>query len=320
MIKTTRVEGPTWAALSICYAAYSVLAVYADATWLVYPALAIVIAFFLSLQHEIIHGHPTRWTWVNEMLVFLPLGLAFPYERYRDTHLAHHHDNRLTDPYDDPESWYLDPAVWARTPAWFRAMLTFNNCALGRMTIGPGLSFLRFTVADIRLMAAGRRDVIRAWALHLTGAALLIWCLGYTAVSPLGYFLACYGALSLINLRSFLEHRAEERVAGRSAIVEDSGPLALLYLNNNLHAVHHAHPDIPWYDIPKKYRAHKDRYLAMNGGYFFSSYWAVLTRHALRPKEPAAHPLMGVGEAAKALAEGMAHVTPPNPTHMRAPE
>ena len=244
MTKLSRVEGPTWAALLICYAAYTALTAYADVSVLVYPALAIVIAFFLSLQHEIIHGHPTRWRAVNESLVFMPLGLAFPYERYRDTHLAHHHDNRLTDPYDDPESWYVDPAVWSLMPGWFRAVLTFNNCAIGRVTIGPGLSFVRFTMNDIRLMIKGRRDVIRAWALHAVGAAMVIGCLMMTPVSPIGYVLACYGALSLINLRSFLEHRAEERVAGRSAIVEDSGPLALLYLNNNLHAVNHAHPEL----------------------------------------------------------------------------
>ncbi len=31
-------------------------------------------------------------------------------------HMAHHRDAILTDPYDDPESNYLDPAVWARLP------------------------------------------------------------------------------------------------------------------------------------------------------------------------------------------------------------
>ena len=31
-------------------------------------------------------------------------------------HLAHHRDAMLTDPYDDPESNYLDPAVWAGEP------------------------------------------------------------------------------------------------------------------------------------------------------------------------------------------------------------
>ncbi|MGB0853625.1 MAG: fatty acid desaturase [Pikeienuella sp.] len=321
MTKTTRVEAPTWAALTLCYAAYVVLTAYADVSVLAYLALAVVIAFFLSLQHEIIHGHPTRWQWLNEALVFIPLGLAFPYERYRDTHLAHHHDNRLTDPYDDPESWYVAPGDWQASPGWFRILLTINNSALGRMIIGPGMSFIRFSIADIRLMAQGKRQVIRAWLLHAVGAALLLAGLSFTQVSPLGYVLSCYAALSLINLRSFLEHRAEERVAGRSAIVEDAGPFALLYLNNNLHAVHHAHPDIPWYEIPAKYRAHKDRYLAMNGGYFFPSYWAVLARHGLRAKEPVAHPLMQSGawaQAAERITAEKATLQANGPAHERS--
>lgn len=288
----TRFEGPTWAALIACYSAFAALTFYADATPFTYLALAFVIAFFLSLRHEALHGHPTRWCLVNEALVFPPLDFAYPYGRFRDTHLAHHRDSRLTDPYDDPESWYVDPTTWDTMPAWFRRLLTMNNCALGRMTIGPGLGFLRFVMSDIRLMRSGRWDVTRAWALHALGAVPLVWWLAQMPISVPAYALSCYGALSLISLRSFLEHRAEERVAGRTAIVEDKGPFALLYLNNNLHAVHHAHPDLPWYDLPGKYRANKERYLAMNGGYFFPSYWQVLTRHGLHPKEPAPHPMM----------------------------
>lgn len=287
-------EWPTWAAIAACHALYVGLTLVAPHApfGLGYAALAVVVAFHSSLQHEIIHGHPTRSALFNHALVFLPLGLSFPFERYRDTHLAHHRDARLTDPYEDPESWYLDPAVWSRRSAPVRALLVANNTVLGRMLIGPGLGFVRFAASDVRLMLAGRRDVIRAWALHGIGATLVIWWLAVAGVAPLPFALACYGGLALINLRSFLEHRAEERVRGRSAIVEDGGPLALLYLNNNLHAVHHAHPEMAWYDIPAHYRAHKARFLEMNGGYFFPSYWSVLSRHALKPKEPPAHPLM----------------------------
>ncbi|MEL7464253.1 MAG: fatty acid desaturase [Pseudomonadota bacterium] len=292
MIERLRAEGPTWAALVACYASYAALTLAAPAHWSAYVALAVVLAFHSSLQHEIIHGHPTRWKRVNEALVFPPLGFAFPFERYRDTHLAHHNDNRLTDPYDDPESWYVDPRRWAHLSNPARAVLRINNTVAGRMAIGPGLSLVSFTIADARRLFAGDRAVARAWALHGVGAALVLVWLWRCGVDPLGYALACYGGLSLINLRSFLEHRAEERVRGRSAIVEDRGPLALLYLNNNLHAVHHAHPEMPWAAIPAHYRAHKDRFLKMNGGYAFPSYWSVLRSFLFRPKEPVAHPLM----------------------------
>lgn len=287
-----REEGPTWAALALFYVAWGALTMGAAGAWWAYPLLAVVIAFQSSLTHEAVHGHPTPWPLLNEALLALPVGLSFPYRRYRDTHLAHHRDARLTDPYDDPESWYLDPAAWAAQPGWLRLLLTANNCALGRMLIGPGLGFTRFVWGDLRLMLAGRRDVILAWALHGLAAIPVLWWLAEAGVSPLGYALSCYFGLSLINLRSFLEHRAEDRVSGRSAIVEDGGPLALLFLNNNLHAVHHAHPELAWSRIPAFYRAHKDRFLAMNGGYFYPSYWRVLTRHGLRPKEPPPHPNM----------------------------
>ncbi|MEM7525509.1 MAG: fatty acid desaturase [Pseudomonadota bacterium] len=289
-----RAEAPTWAALALCYGVYAALTLTAPHApfGVAYIGLAVVIAFHSSLQHEMIHGHPTRWPLINEALVFAPLGLSFPYRRYRDLHLSHHQDARLTDPYDDPESWYLDPAAWARLPAPMRRLLIANNSALGRMAIGPAISILRFLLSEARLAAAGCGDVIVAWALHLIGAAMVVAWLIHAGVSPLPYAAACYAGLSLINLRSFLEHRAEERVRGRSAIVEDSGPLALLYLNNNLHAVHHAHPELPWWALPARYRAHRDRFLEMNGGYVFPSYWAVLARHGLAPKEPPAHPLM----------------------------
>ena len=34
-------------------------------------------------------------------------------------------------------------------------------------------------------------------------------------------------------------------------IIERGGPFALLFLNNNLHAVHHDRPSVPWYRIPE---------------------------------------------------------------------
>ena len=58
-----------------------------------------------------------------------------------------------------------------------------------------------------------------------------------------------------------------ERVGGRTARIEDRGPLAFLFLNNNLHAVHHMHPTAQWYRLPALYRADRARYLACNEGY-----------------------------------------------------
>jgi len=71
---------------------------------IIVPLLALVITLHSSLQHEVIHGHPTKWAVVNALLVWPAIGLFIPYARFRDSHLAHHQDARLTDPYDDPET------------------------------------------------------------------------------------------------------------------------------------------------------------------------------------------------------------------------
>jgi len=78
-------------------------------------------------------------------------------------------------------------------------------------------------------------------------------------------------------------------------LIEDRGPLALIFLNNNLHVVHHMHPRVPWYDLPAMFRANRDLYLQRNGGYYYRSYAEIFARHLLRAKDPVPHPLMGDG-------------------------
>src|SRR6476661_2596243 len=72
--------------------------------WIVAPLGAYLVALHGSLQHEALHGHPTRNRLVNELAVSVDPGLWFPYRRYRKLHLTHHNDENLTDPQLDPES------------------------------------------------------------------------------------------------------------------------------------------------------------------------------------------------------------------------
>ena len=150
------------------------------------PGLAVMIALQSSLQHEIIHGHPTRHPLLNAALVFASLNLLIPFGRFRDTHLAHHTDERLTDPYDDPESNYLDPAVWHAFPTWLQRLYMFNATLAGRLLIGVLISQYYFMRSDLRDICAGRMEVLRAWLLHIPGG----YCgdLGRSGVrlSPLG--------------------------------------------------------------------------------------------------------------------------------------
>ncbi len=66
--------------------------------------------------------------------------------------------------------------------------------------------------------------------------------------------------------------------------------LALLFLHNNLHAVHHAHPKAPWYHLPRLYAENRDHYRRRTEYYVYRSYAEVFARHFLRGKEPVAHP------------------------------
>ena len=282
-------EWGTFALILACYGLWLALLFAPLPAWLSALLLVPVLTLHSSLTHEVLHGHPFRSRAPNEALMALPLTLFIPYGRFRDLHLAHHMDARLTDPYDDPESNYLDPGVWAGLPRWKRTVYAVNNTLLGRILLGPAIGQLRFMAQDW----AQRRDreVWLAWALHLPG---LIAVLALVAVAPLpvwAYLPAAYAALGVLKIRTFLEHRAHVATRARTVIIEDRGPLAFLFLNNNLHVVHHMNPASPWHRLPALYRAGRDRYLACNEGYLFRSYGEVFRRYLIKPKDPVAHPL-----------------------------
>ncbi len=292
-----RVEWPTLALLGATYALWAI------ATTAVPPALAVVllavaVAQHSSLQHEALHGHPTRAPWLNALLVGPALGLVVPYARFRDQHLAHHRDAVLTDPYDDPETNYFDPAVWAGLPNWVRMVLGANNTLLGRILLGPAIGIVIFLRGEWAGLRAGDRAVIRGWAWHVPAVAVVGLWLAWPGQMPLwAYGLGAYGGMSLLKIRTFLEHQAHARASARTVIIEDCGPLALLFLNNNLHVVHHMHPDLPWYRLPAAYAARRAHYLRRNGGYAYRSYADVFRRHLLRAKDPVPHPLWPAGQA-----------------------
>ncbi len=290
----SRHEGPTWAVAAVLYGAWGVLTwFYHDLPlWLSAPAGAWLVCWHGSLQHETIHGHPTRKPWLNELVAGPALGLFFPYRLYRQSHLRHHHDERLTFPFEDPESYYVAPQRWASLRPWQRRVLLFYNTLLGRLTIGPVLSVSSMVREEARLLAKGDYRHMPAWLYHIPAAAAVFgWTWGVCGIPPLVYL--CFFAwpgLSLTMLRSFAEHRAVETVGERTVIVRTTPWMRLLYLNNNFHSVHHDYPRLPWYKIPARYQAHEDRFLNGNGHYFFSSYGEQFRRFFLKPKEMPVHP------------------------------
>ena len=67
--------------------------------------------------------------------------------------------------------------------------------------------------------------------------------------------------------------------------------MSLLYLNNNLHSVHHCKPGIAWYRLPAHWRVQRDEVLAANGGYHYSGYAEIIRRYAFTSREPVVWPL-----------------------------
>ncbi len=286
-----------WPTLLVMVVTYALWAVGTTLLFAISPVLAIVltgvaIAQFSSLQHEVLHGHPFRATWLNEALVFPALTLTVPFRRFRDTHLAHHNDPILTDPYDDPESNYFDPAVWRGLHPVVQAVFRMNNTLLGRVVIGPLVGNLMWLRSELGLVLAGDPAVIRAWLLHGAGLVLVLLWLVPAEMSVLAYCLSAYIGHGLLKIRTFLEHRAHDLARARTVVVEDRGPLALLFLNNNLHVVHHMHPQVPWYRLPALYVQNRDHYLRRNDGYIYRSYAQIFRAHWLRAKDPVPHPLM----------------------------
>jgi fatty acid desaturase len=292
MQKTPKIEWPTVTLFVLTYAVWTwtVFWLAGGALWLAIPVAAVAIAFHGSLQHEAIHDHPTGWASVNMALAWPPLALVIPYLRFRDTHLDHHRDANLTDPYDDPETHFMAPADWAALPAPVRLLLDANNTMAGRLLLGPVIGTVCFLRSEWKHRRGDPR-IRSGWLWHAISVLPVIAVIWVSPMPLWAYGLAAYLALSLLRIRTFLEHQAHEQARARSVIIEDEGPLSLLFLNNNLHAVHHAHPGVTWYELPAFYRAHRDRFLAMNEGYRFASYGEVFRRYLFTRKDPVAHPL-----------------------------
>lgn len=304
------VEWPTIVLLIATYTLWALGTTVLAGVWLPLGIVAtgIAIAQFSSLQHEALHGHPFPSERLNEALVFPALALTVPYRRFRDTHLQHHHDPLLTDPYDDPESNYFDPAVWARLPLAVRALLSVNNTLLGRIVLGPIVGNLLWVRGDLRLIRQGDVATRQAWLLHLAGLVPVVLWLAEAGMGWGGYLLAAWVGHGLLKIRTFLEHRAHEAARARTVVIEDRGPLALLFLNNNLHVVHHMHPKVPWYRLPSLYASNREHYLRRNDGYVYRSYAEIFGLHLFRAKDPVPHPLWPFGSGQAAEDRGIAGV------------
>lgn len=299
-----RFEGPTWIVAASVYGSWGLLVWFHASIpwWLMIPLGAWIIAWHNSLQHETIHALVRVPRWARYAIGMPPLGLAVPYPIYRRSHRLHHRDAWLTDAVEDPESYYHPEARWQRFPRAMRAVYLFNQTLVGRLTIGPLLYLARFLARETLRVAAGDRTNLGAWLLHAAFVGGILYFVGAIARMPLWQYVlfVVYPGLCLGMLRSFCEHRYAERTEHRTAIVESGLPFSLLFLNNNLHLIHHLSPGLPWYRIPPVWRTLRAELLEYNGGFYFAGYAHIAALHATRPAFIPARPQTGSAQRREA--------------------
>lgn len=258
--------------------------------WLVALFGAPVVAWHASYQHEAIHGHPTRVGWLNTLLASLPLMLWVPFGIYRDSHLKHHRNEFLTDPIEDPESFYVTSEQWRGFSMPRRMLYRAVNTLAGRLLLGPAFVAVSFLWRQARDLMHGQGRP-KDWACHAAGLAVLaVWIVAVCDM-PIWLYILCfaYPGTGLLLLRSFAEHHAAPDVEDRTAIVEAEAPLALLFLNNNLHVAHHSSPGVPWYALPR-YEVLRRRMSNRRQERIYRGYRDVARRWLFRQKEHPAHP------------------------------
>jgi len=279
-------EWPTWLLIGVIYASWFAVVAYARVLgpWPTALLLTLIVCWYGSLQHELLHGHPTRSARLNRLLGLAPLTVWFPYDQYRDSHLRHHRDPQLTLPGEDPESNYVSERDWVTLAAPQRWIYLARRTLLGRALVGPAFAIALAWRDIVAKPWRGDWSETRSWLEHLALLAGLLWALDrYAGISPAFYLLAvAYPALSLGLVRSFYEHRPADTPAHRICLNEAGWLWRLLFLNNNYHLVHHEQPSLPWYRIPAAYRAGRDDYIAQSGGFLLPGYGALWRRFAWR--------------------------------------
>ncbi len=264
------------------YLTWFVIVIYGNSmpTLLLFIMGGYLVCLHGSLQHIAVHGYPTRWHWLNTLLVYPPLAFFYPYQTYRDSHIVHHKVETLTDVESDPESVYLSRAHWDSLNTLSQSIYRFNFTLLGRLLIGPFVALHRLWISEASKILAGDKSAAGVWLVHITACSAIALFVHFVTAMPLWKYLLCfvYPGISLTLLRSYTEHRWSNDAKQRSIIVEGSFVSRLLYLNNNFHWVHHENPALPWQDVSSVYQQRRAEILNANGNFYYKGYFQMLRR------------------------------------------
>jgi len=244
--------------------------------WLLVPAV-LLSNFGWALHHEAIHGSFDPDRRVNLLAGrFMAILLGSSFQVLRFAHLMHHRFNR--NPGDRPDVY--DPAVTSKA----RARLGF----LGNLVIGlylselvapllclapkfairrlldriyrgedPAVSEIRKAAHRMFLNPAQLRDIRTDALLSLALLIAAAWAFGANWPLLLAFLIGRGVLISVFdNVYHFATPIDRPDYARNLALPK---PLQLLFLNMNLHRVHHGRPSIPWWALPAQLQANGDR-------------------------------------------------------------
>ncbi|MGY2443635.1 fatty acid desaturase [Pseudomonas sp. SDO52101_S400] len=293
---TARTDWPTWLLLIGVYTGWFALVLGGEWLGLWWSTLLLIplLVLWLSVQHELLHGHPTRWISVNKVLGYAPFAVWYPYTLYRDSHLQHHRDEDLTIPGVDPESRYLSAERWQGSSLFERSVHWLNKTVLGRFVTGAPLALLALAGEELQRLKNRERQAWLMWLTHGALTVLMLFFIARYSVLPVWHYLLLISvpALSIAMIRSYYEHRPHTQPEQRTVLNEAGWPWRWLFLNLNFHLVHHDLPKLAWYDLPKAYRMRREQWVERSGGFLVQGYGQLWRRHGIKPIDSPQHPFI----------------------------
>lgn len=245
--------------------------------WALLPLVLVSNGYWATL-HEAVHGNLLDGAGANRRAGrWLAILWGSSFRLLRFGHLMHHRFNRHA--LDRPDCFEPDRGTIAGARLRFYGEILGGLYLVELLTpllyLLPRASVLRLvgriytgeegSMPQLRALAAQalagpegaaeiRRDALCAWALILAG----VWAWG--AYWPL-FLLFLFGRGLMVSVTDNVYHYATPLDRVEFAYnLRLPRPLRALFLNMNMHRVHHRHMQAPWWELPQFFATNRDCY------------------------------------------------------------